>query len=216
MQTLQERLNEVIGELGVSPAQFRTLVRNNSGKRHDEPINNALDGKPLQFRILERISSSVGLVPVVFFWQGMAVNLGYMYEGFLKGEDVVDVEYYVGESIRRHRSALGLTQEQLAKRAGVSTSYMSQVENGKRYPPSTEIIDRIVPEIGLDRKYLFEPQTEVNQLVHSVVVGGYAGAIDAVSQRLEGLPEGSQYGLLRLERLVKNVDKFKARLGEIG
>lgn len=38
----------------------------------------------------------------------------------------------IGENIHRHRTAAGLTQEELALRSGLSQGYINQVEHGKR------------------------------------------------------------------------------------
>lgn len=39
-----------------------------------------------------------------------------------------------GEAIRRVRSRLGFTQEQLGKRAGIHRTYINQLEHGLRSP----------------------------------------------------------------------------------
>ena len=40
----------------------------------------------------------------------------------------------VGENIRRHRRAAGLTQEELAHRANLDRTYLSDIERGIRNP----------------------------------------------------------------------------------
>jgi len=40
----------------------------------------------------------------------------------------------VGENVRRRRQELDLTQEALADKLGVTQSYLSEIENGKRSP----------------------------------------------------------------------------------
>jgi transcriptional regulator with XRE-family HTH domain len=40
----------------------------------------------------------------------------------------------LGTAIKEHRSALGLTQEQLAERCGFDRTYISMLERGKRNP----------------------------------------------------------------------------------
>lgn len=41
----------------------------------------------------------------------------------------------VGSNVRTHRKASGLTQEELAKKAGISVSYVSLIERGGRLAP---------------------------------------------------------------------------------
>jgi transcriptional regulator with XRE-family HTH domain len=45
-----------------------------------------------------------------------------------------------GEAMKRWRLKRGLTQEGLAHEAGITTSYASQVENGKKVPSLTVIL----------------------------------------------------------------------------
>jgi transcriptional regulator with XRE-family HTH domain len=40
----------------------------------------------------------------------------------------------VGDRVRQRRKKLGLTQEELAGRAGIDTSYVGQLERGLRHP----------------------------------------------------------------------------------
>lgn len=46
----------------------------------------------------------------------------------------MDMRKLVGRNVRRIRIEKGLTQEQLAERAGVSQFYISLLENGGRNP----------------------------------------------------------------------------------
>lgn len=46
----------------------------------------------------------------------------------------------LGDAIRHYRTAAGLTQAQLAERAGLQRSYLSELENGKE----TEQLKRIL------------------------------------------------------------------------
>lgn len=45
----------------------------------------------------------------------------------------------IGKSIKMCRSSLGLSQEALAQKIGVSMSYISLIEQGKRDPPMSTI-----------------------------------------------------------------------------
>ncbi len=47
----------------------------------------------------------------------------------------------VGERIRRRRADLGLTQDELAQKAGISKSFLSDVENGKRSIGAETLLD---------------------------------------------------------------------------
>lgn len=45
-----------------------------------------------------------------------------------------------GQAMKRWRLKRGLTQEGLAHEAGITTSYASQVENGKKVPSLTVVL----------------------------------------------------------------------------
>ncbi len=58
------------------------------------------------------------------------------------------VSPHVGANIKRHRQKAGITQVELAKRAGIDSSYTSQIEAGNSLPSLTVLI-RISKELGV-------------------------------------------------------------------
>src|SRR5918994_5041069 len=55
----------------------------------------------------------------------------------------------IGEEIRRRREALGLTGTQLAVKAGMAPSAVSQIETGKRSPNSTSVM-KLAEALGVE------------------------------------------------------------------
>jgi transcriptional regulator with XRE-family HTH domain len=51
----------------------------------------------------------------------------------------------VGLNIRRHRLAAGMTQEELAFRAGMDRTYLSDIERGRRNPTLLTMQDVATP-----------------------------------------------------------------------
>ena len=47
----------------------------------------------------------------------------------------------VGDRIKKRRNELGWTQDQLAQKAGISTSFLSDLENGKRSVSADNLLD---------------------------------------------------------------------------
>lgn len=68
----------------------------------------------------------------------------------------------IGSTIRQARIAAGMTQEQLARQAGISPPYMSQIEKGKI--PSFAVCERLgqaLPQ-ALDLCWLLNEITKIN------------------------------------------------------
>jgi transcriptional regulator with XRE-family HTH domain len=60
----------------------------------------------------------------------------------------------IGEEVRRYREELGLTGAQLAERAGMAPSAVSQIETGKRSPSSNSVI-KLAEALGVEVGELF-------------------------------------------------------------
>lgn len=59
----------------------------------------------------------------------------------------------LGQRIRQKREALKLTQEQLAKKSGLTSQYISIIEQDKR-SPSLSALARLAEELGVTLDYL--------------------------------------------------------------
>ena len=59
----------------------------------------------------------------------------------------------VGERIRGRRAELGWTQDQLAQKAGISKSFLSDLENGKRSVGANNLLD-IARALSVSLDYL--------------------------------------------------------------
>ncbi|MCD6462939.1 MAG: helix-turn-helix transcriptional regulator [Thermotogae bacterium] len=65
----------------------------------------------------------------------------------------------IGEKLRRLRLSRGLTQEELATRADVTRSFISQLETNKT-SPSIETLEKILRALGSDLKHFFADYQE--------------------------------------------------------
>jgi len=65
----------------------------------------------------------------------------------------------LGERVRKRRKALGMTAKSVAKAAGVSTSYISQVERGHQEDPSLPTLRRLADALSMDLHTLLGGQT---------------------------------------------------------
>lgn len=55
-----------------------------------------------------------------------------------------------GERVRELRKAQGMSQRELADRAGIDFTYLSKIENGRMEPPSEQVIRRVAEELDAD------------------------------------------------------------------
>lgn len=61
----------------------------------------------------------------------------------------LDIASYIGPAVRKHRSALRLTQEELAGRADFDRTYIGQIEQGRRNPTMVSL-QRVAHALGLE------------------------------------------------------------------
>jgi transcriptional regulator with XRE-family HTH domain len=69
----------------------------------------------------------------------------------------------LGKSIQTCRVKRGLSQTELARRAGLSVSYLSMLENSKR-DPTISTVERIATAIGVPVEILFFLGAEKGEL----------------------------------------------------
>lgn len=68
----------------------------------------------------------------------------------------------VGITIKSKRKEYELTQEELAEKAGVTPSYIGQIERGKTYP-SFEVLARITTMLSIDANSYFSDDVNQNK-----------------------------------------------------
>jgi transcriptional regulator with XRE-family HTH domain len=65
----------------------------------------------------------------------------------------VDIKMIVAENVRKRRRKKGLSQEKLAKRAGISAKCLSQIEN--RHNTTLAIVAKIANALEVEPSLLF-------------------------------------------------------------
>jgi HTH-type transcriptional regulator, competence development regulator len=59
-----------------------------------------------------------------------------------------------GETIKRHRRELVLTQRQVAEKLGIDVTYLSKLENGRGEAPSEKLVRELASELKADPEEL--------------------------------------------------------------
>ncbi len=82
----------------------------------------------------------------------------------------------VGERIKKRRLELGWTQDQLVQKAGISNSFLSDLENGKRSVGANTLLD-IARALSLSLDYLMtgnEAETRLDKMQIPVSLATFA------------------------------------------
>lgn len=65
------------------------------------------------------------------------------------------IQKWFGTGVRRHRKVLGISQEELAFRAGLHRTYIGGIERGERNPTLSSI-EKIARALGIKLQVLFK------------------------------------------------------------
>jgi ribosome-binding protein aMBF1 (putative translation factor) len=71
-----------------------------------------------------------------------------------------DFAHYFGEAVRKHRKARGLSQEELAERADLTSKMISLIERSERNP-SLNVADSIATGLGVPLSQLIQEAEEL-------------------------------------------------------
>lgn len=91
----------------------------------------------------------------------------------------------IAEHIRTRRKTLGLTQEELAERAGLSTNYVAKLEIGMN-APSLQSLSRLAEALQID----------LGALVTLGRTFSHTDRVEAVAQMMESLDEQEEEVLI--------------------
>lgn len=84
------------------------------------------------------------------------------------------VQNILAQNMKSARRKAGLSQTQLAEKAGTATNYISQIECGKRFP-SPQMLEQIATALGIEDFDLFSVKSvesiSMNDLLESVKSG---------------------------------------------
>ena len=85
---------------------------------------------------------------------------------------MVCVKEIFAENLKKNRRKLGISQEILAEKAGISTHYVSMIELARNFPKS-EVIERLAIALEVEVHELFfvqrTPEYELEKLHQSII-----------------------------------------------
>jgi transcriptional regulator with XRE-family HTH domain len=102
----------------------------------------------------------------------------------------------VGERIKKRRTELGWTQDQLAQKAGISKSFLSDLENAKRSVSADNLLD-IARVLNLSLDYLMKGEESETKPVEVQIPASLAAFAEE-----EGLTFKQAIALLRMREQI--------------
>ena len=101
------------------------------------------------------------------------------------------IRYILGFKVRHHRQKLNLSYQELAQKTGLSTSYLHDIEKGKRYPKPNKI--------GLLAEAL---EVDYNYMVSTTASKKLQPIIDLLTSNFFKLFPLNEFGI-RMEKLLE-------------
>jgi transcriptional regulator with XRE-family HTH domain len=97
---------------------------------------------------------------------------------------VANIKEVLAKNLKKNRRRLGITQPELAERAGLSTHYLGMIEIARNFP-TADALERLAAALGIKSNELFSvsdfPEIAMEQLQQAV--------LDALDKRLDNLDQ---------------------------
>jgi transcriptional regulator with XRE-family HTH domain len=117
---------------------------------------------------------------------------------------VADLGRNIGEYIREQRNSAKISLRELAKQAGVSNPYLSQIERGLR-KPSAEILQQIAKGLRISAEVLYVEAGILQQREGGALADAIVAATDLTERQKQVLLD--VYESFRRENAAKNKEE---------
>lgn len=102
----------------------------------------------------------------------------------------------IGSRLREARNMVKITQEQLAEKVGIGTTYISDIERGAKFP-SLSLFIKIVDALGVSSDYILRGEIEA----------GKNCVYEELTRKLDGLTPKQRLGVADLiDAYIKNLN----------
>jgi len=85
---------------------------------------------------------------------------------------MTNVREVLAQNLKENRRRLGITQPELAERAGMSTQYLAMIEIARKFP-TADILERLAAALGINPHELFSvavsPERAMEQLQRTIL-----------------------------------------------
>ena len=83
-----------------------------------------------------------------------------------------NIKEILAQNLKENRRKLGITQPELAERAGMSTQYLAMIEIARKFP-TADILERLSTALGINTYELFSvsisPERAMEQLQQAIL-----------------------------------------------
>ena len=97
---------------------------------------------------------------------------------------MTNVKEILAKNLKKNRRRLGITQPELAEKAGMSTHYLGMIEIARNFP-TADMIERLAAALGINSSELFSvsdfPEMAMEQLQKAI--------LDILDKRLDNLDQ---------------------------
>jgi transcriptional regulator with XRE-family HTH domain len=97
---------------------------------------------------------------------------------------MANVKEILAKNLKKNRRRLGITQPELAERAGLSTHYLGMIEIARNFP-TADMLERLASALGIKSNELFSvsdfPEMAMEQLQQAI--------LDVLDKRLDNLDQ---------------------------
>lgn len=97
---------------------------------------------------------------------------------------MTNIREILAANLKENRRRLGLTQEQFAEKADVSTHYIAMVETCKAFP-TADMLERLAATIGIETHQFFSIPEEPNEVFERLLQQGIASIEEAVVKTIQ-------------------------------
>jgi len=103
---------------------------------------------------------------------------------------MANLKEILAKNLKKNRRRLGITQPELAERAGLSTHYLGMIEIARNFP-TTDVLERLAEALGVKSNELFSvsdsPERAMEQLQQAI--------LDILDKRLATLDQTIELAL---------------------
>jgi transcriptional regulator with XRE-family HTH domain len=80
---------------------------------------------------------------------------------------MTNIKEILARNLKENRRKLGITQPELAERAGMSTQYLAMIETARKFP-TADILERLAVALGINPHELFSVSTSPERAMEQI------------------------------------------------